>query len=77
MNNSVISKLYFPQCLFFSKSINLYIIHLLIRCYKTRFFVRNTNNTDRNGVSKQNTHTHLRTLTHMHTNTPNTQKNVS
>ena len=29
----------------------------MIRCYKTRFFLWNTNNTDRNGVNKQNTHT--------------------
>ena len=39
------------------------VIHLLIRCYKTRFFPRSTNDTDRNGVNKQNTHTH----THTHT----------
>ena len=32
------------------------IIYQLIRCYKTRFFSRNTNDTDRNGVNKQNTH---------------------
>ena len=32
------------------------IIYLLIRCYKTRFFFRNTNDTDGNGVNKQNTH---------------------
>ena len=31
--------------------------YMLIRCYKTRFFLLNTNNTDRNGVNKQNTHT--------------------
>ena len=36
-------------------------IYLLIRCYKTRFFQWNTNNADRNGVNKQNTHTHTRT----------------
>ena len=28
------------------------VIHLLIRYYKTRFFLWNTNNTDRNGVNK-------------------------
>ena len=31
--------------------------YLLIRwCYKTRFFLWNTNNIDRNGVNKQNSH---------------------
>ena len=39
------------------------VIYLLIKCYKTRFFLSNTNNTNRNGVNKQNTHTH----THTHT----------
>ena len=29
----------------------------MIRCYKTKFFLWNTNNTDRNGVNKQ-THRH-------------------
>ena len=28
------------------------VIHLLIRCYKTRFFLWDTNNTDINGVNK-------------------------
>ena len=32
-------------------------VYLFIRCNKTRFFLQNTNNTDRNGVNKQNTHT--------------------
>ena len=32
-------------------------VYLFIRCNKTKFFLRNTNNTDRNGVPKQNTHT--------------------
>ena len=41
------------------------VIYLLIRCYKTRFFLSNTNNTDRNGVNKQNTHT------------PNTQRKIT
>ena len=67
MNNSLISKTYFPQCLFFSKIIHLLKAYLLIRCYMTRFFLSNTNNADRNGVNKQNTHTH----THPHT--PNTK----
>ena len=34
------------------------VICLLIRCYKTSFFLWNTNNTDESGVNKQNTHTH-------------------
>ena len=29
-------------------------------CYKTKFFLWNTNNTDRNSVNKQNTHTHTK-----------------
>ena len=33
------------------------VIYLLIRCYKTMFFLRSTNNADRNGINKQNTHT--------------------
>ena len=37
------------------------VIYLLIRCYKTRFVLWNTNNTDTNGVNKQNTHTRTRT----------------
>ena len=31
--------------------------YLFIRCNKTKFFLRNTYNTDRNGVNKQSTHT--------------------
>ena len=31
-------------------------VYLFIRCNKTKFFMRNTNNTDRKGVNKQ-THT--------------------
>ena len=34
------------------------VIYLLIRCYETRFFLWNIYNTDRNGVNKQNIHTH-------------------
>ena len=67
MNNSLISKTNFPQCLFFSKIIHLLKAYLLIRCYMTRFFLSSTNNADRNGVNKQNTHTHT------HTHTPNTK----
>ena len=33
------------------------VIFLLIRCYKTRFFLWNTKSSDRNGVNEQNTHT--------------------
>ena len=33
------------------------VAYLFIRCNKTRFFLWNTNNTDRNGVNKQKTHT--------------------
>ena len=57
INNSLISKIYFPICLFFSKIIHLQKSCLLIRCYKTRFFLCNTNNTNRSCVNKQNTHT--------------------
>ena len=47
--------------------------YLLIRCYKTKFFLWNTNNTDRNGVNKQNTHTHTHTHT-KHSEKDNTGK---
>ena len=30
-------------------------VYLFIRCNKTKFFLQNTNNTDRNGLKKQNT----------------------
>ena len=44
-------------------------VNLFIRCNnKTRLFLQNTNNTDRNGVKKQNTHTHT------HTHTKNVEK---
>ena len=32
-------------------------VYLFIRCNKTKFYQRNTINTDRNGVNKQNRHT--------------------
>ena len=48
----------------FSKIIYLQKSYLLIRCYNTRFILWNTNNTNRNGVNKQNTHTHTHTHTH-------------
>ena len=50
------------------------VIYLLIRCYKTRFILRNKSNTDRNGVNKQNTHT---THTHTHTHTPSTPRKIT
>ena len=57
MNNSLISKVYFPRYPFFFKDYSLVkVIYLLIRCYKARFFLCNKNNTDRNGV-KRNTNT--------------------
>ena len=62
MNKSLISKIYFPQCLFFSK-----IIHMI------QLFTWNTNNTDRNGV----THTHTHTHTHIHTNTHQTLRKIT
>ena len=45
------------------------VIYLLIRCCKARFSLWNTNNTDRNDVNKQNTHTH--------THTPNTLRKIT
>ena len=52
MNNSLISRIYFPQCTFFSKIISVVkVIYLLIGCYKTMFFLWNTNNPDRNCVN--------------------------
>ena len=53
-------------------------VNLFIRCNKTRLFLQNTNNTDRNGVNKQNTHppTHTHTNTHTHTHTHTHTKSV-
>ena len=34
-------------------------VYLFIRCNKTKLFLWNTNNADRNGVNKQKTHTKL------------------
>ena len=45
------------------------VIYLLIRCYKTRFFLWNTNNIDRNGANKQNIQTHTK-----HSEKDNTEK---
>ena len=36
------------------------VIYVFIRCYKARFLLLNTSNTDRNGVNKQNKHTHTK-----------------
>ena len=41
------------------------VIYQLIICSKTKFFLWNTNNTDKNGVNKQNTYT------------TNTQRNIT
>ena len=38
------------------------VAYLFIRCKKTKFFLWNTNNTDRNGVNKQNSHIHTKHL---------------
>ena len=68
-----------PAMSFLFKNYSLVkVMYLLIRCNKTRFFLGNTNNTNRNGVNKQNTHTHthIHTHTHTHTHTPNTQRNT-
>ena len=59
MNNSLIPKNIFHNIFFCSKTIHLQKSYLLIRYYKTRFFLWNTNNTDENGVNnKQNTQPH-------------------
>ena len=61
MNNSLISKIYFPHCLFFSKIIyllKLYICWLNAIRLGSSCETQITNNTDRNCVNKQNTHTH-------------------
>ena len=71
-NNSLISKIYFPQCFFFSKIRHLLKTCLLIRCWKSRFFLWN-------GVNKQSTHTDTdtQTQTHTHTHTPNNQRKIT
>ena len=56
MNNSLISKFTFCNSFLFKNYSLAKVIYLLIICNKTRFFLWNTNNTDRNGVNKQ-THT--------------------
>ena len=47
-NHSLISKIYFPVSFLFKNYSLVKVIYLLIRCYKTWFFLWNTNNTDRN-----------------------------
>ena len=43
---------------FFKKNYSaVEVVYLFIRCNKTKFFLWNTNNTDRNGVNKQKTNT--------------------
>ena len=61
---------WYQKCTFhnvfsFQKLCACKVIYLLIRCYESRFFLWNTNNTDRNGVNKQKTHT------------PNTQRKIT
>ena len=51
------SKIYFPMSFLFKNYSLFEVVHLCIRCNKTKFFLWNTNNTDKNGVNKQNTHT--------------------
>ena len=55
---NLLSKIYF---LFKTYSF-VEVVYLLIRFNKTKFFQGNTNNTNKNGVNKQNTHTHTHIL---------------
>ena len=45
-----------PQCLCFWK-ITVKVINLLLWFIKTKFFLGNAKNTDRDGIKEQNTHT--------------------
>ena len=74
MNNSLISNLLSTMSFLFKNYSLVKIIYLFIRCYKTWFFLWNTNNTDRNGVNKQNSHTNTHTHTHTHTHTKHSEK---
>ena len=56
LNNSLISKIYFLMPFFLNYSL-VEVVYRYIRCNKTRFFLWNTNSTDKNGVNKQHTHT--------------------
>ena len=58
INNSLISKIYFPKCIFCSKVMNLQRSYPLISCYRTRFSNWNINSTNRSGVKNQ---TNIRT----------------
>ena len=49
------------MCFLFKNYSLVEVVYLLIRFNTTKFFLWNTNNTDRNGVNKQNTHTHTHT----------------
>ena len=54
MTHSLISKIYLPQCIFFSKTIHLHKSYI---CWVDAIGLRSsseTNNTDRNSVNKQN-----------------------
>ena len=46
------------QCLLFKNYSLVEVVYMYIRCNKTKFFLCSTNDTDKNGVDKQNTHTH-------------------
>ena len=65
--------LLFKMSFLFAKNSLVKVIYLVIRFYMTSFVLWNTNNTNRNGVNKQNTHAH--THTHTHTHTKPLQKN--
>ena len=77
MNNSLISKISTMSFLFRNYSlVKVMYMYLLIGCYKTKFLLWNTNNTDRNSANKQNTHTHTHTHTQTHTHT-NFQRKIT
>ena len=42
---------------FLLKNYSLVEVYMFIRCNKTKFFLWNTNNAERNGVNKQKTNT--------------------
>ena len=56
------SKIYFSMSFLFKKYSLVEVVYLFIRCHKTKFFLWKTNNTDKNGVNKQNRHTHTKYL---------------
>ena len=57
LNNSLISKVYFPMSFLFKNYSLVEVVYFHIRCNKTKFFLWNTNNTDKNDANKKNTHT--------------------